>query len=127
MQCKSGGFMTVRSPQHAVLAIDEVISVTGTKKLDVQKLYDDTAILFLHHNIWPVMTISLDEPQDPPRLKLSGKYLDHLGGFLLTDPFNATSTGEDEYKIDVTDMDMHKTDLKELAETWGWKFEDLAL
>ena len=126
MQSKSGGFLTVRSPGHAVLAIEEVISFTGTKKLDVKKLYDETATLFNQYNLWPVMTItSLGEPQD--RLKISGKYLDHLGGFLLADPFNATSTGEVEYTMNVTDIDLHKTDLKELADTWGWKFEDEAV
>ena len=120
MQSKSGAFMTVRSPAHAVMAIEAVAERTGSKKLDVEKLRKEAGELFLTHNLWPVMQVKTDDET----IFLSGRLLDHLGGF-LSHHFQAVNTDEDQYQFPITNVEEQKEDLKELCDEWGWKMQEI--
>ena len=56
---------------------------------------------------------------------LSGKGIDHLGGYLSSHIFNGTCTGDDKWTVPVPQEDETDEvidDLKELCSEWGWKF-----
>jgi len=114
-------FMTVRSPRHAVKVVEQVIEDTGTKKLDVAKLTEEAENLFSTKMLWPLMTVK----EHGHTFTLTGKYLDCLGGFLESEVFNATNTGDDEYEITFPNSKKSEilSDLKELCQEWGWHFQ----
>ena len=92
---KASVFMTVRSPRHSVKVVEQVIEETGTKKLDVAKLTEEAENLFSAKQLWPGMTVK----EHAQTFTLTGKYLDCLGGFLESEVFHATNTGDDTYEI----------------------------
>ena len=56
--------------------------------------------------------------------KLSGKGIDHLGGYLQSDVFNGECTGDNTWTVPVPldGTDEVIDDLKELCSEWGWDF-----
>ena len=98
LACKKGGaFTTVRSPAHVMKNINKIIEATGTKKLDVQKIEDDAKFQFIDCKLWPVMHVLKEDNY----YKLSGKGIDHLGGYLQSDVFNGECTGDDKWTVPV--------------------------
>ena len=114
---KTGAFVTVRSAPHAQKMVDAVKQEFGLHKLDITV---QAAKLFKEKCLQPVLHVN---KIDEETLHIKGKGADFLGGFLMSDVFNAASIDDDHYTMTITDLEAHLADFNELADEWGYAYQ----